>query len=139
MERCGLMDSEDIIRARICPYCGGVPVLADSSEIYNGQSFGPVRLCRRCGAFVGCHEGTTEPKGRLADKSLREAKKRAHEAFDPLWRSGWMGRQEAYDWLSVSLGIPRERTHIGMFDLDLCKRVVSLCTGVRRRLSVNFL
>lgn len=118
---------EDIAKARVCPYCGRKPVLTDSAEIYGGRSFGPIWLCRPCNAYVGCHQGTTTPKGRLADSLLRQAKKKAHCAFDPIWQTGLMKRQEAYDWLSRELGIPRDYTHIGMFDVDTCLRTVSLC------------
>jgi hypothetical protein len=38
---------------------------------------------------VGCHKGTTKPLGRLADAELREWKKRAHAAFDPVWQALW--------------------------------------------------
>ena len=121
----------DIIHARICPYCGGVPVLTDSAEIYNGRSYGPVYLCRKCDAFVGCHDGTVTPKGRLADRALREAKKQAHEAFDSLWRAGQMKRKEAYAWLSASMGTLPEYTHIGMFDIWQCREVIRLCENFR--------
>ena len=35
--------------------------------------------------------------------------------------------REAYKWLSEQLGMPRKDTHIGMFDVDQCKRVVEIC------------
>ena len=65
--------------------------------------------------------------GRVANAELRIAKKLAHEKFDPLWRNGYMTRHEAYKWLSDKLGIPAEYTHIGMFNVDTCHKVVSLC------------
>ena len=69
-----------------CPYCGSRARLVDSTAIY-GRSYGMTWVCERypsCGAYVGCHPGTTTPLGRLADKKLRAAKKAAHAAFDPL-------------------------------------------------------
>lgn len=129
------MRYEDIISARVCPYCGRTPVLADSAEAYNGRSFGPIWLCRPCRAFVGCHKGTTTPKGRLADAALREAKKAAHHAFDPLWQEGLMRRTDAYASLSKALGIPREYTHIGMFNIAQCQETIRVCTELKQTLT----
>ena len=62
----------------------------------------------------------------------------AHAAFDPLWQrkllklekikgSKRRARGDGYYWLSQQLGIPFEDCHIGMFDVDMCKRVVEIC------------
>ena len=119
-----------------CPYCGEEAVLKDSKVIYR-RSYGMAWICwnyPQCDAYVGCHKGTDKPLGRLANKELREAKKAAHAAFDPLWlkakdRRG--ERHKAYAWLAESLGIERDDCHIGMFDVETCKRVVALCHQVR--------
>ena len=121
---------EDVVSARVCPYCGRAPELADSAEVYHGYSYGPIYICRPCNAYVGCHMGTVNPKGRLADAELREAKKQAHHAFDRLWKSGRMTRHQAYAWLSDTLGIAREYAHIGMFDVGMCRAVVDVCSSV---------
>lgn len=117
-------------RQPICPYCGKVSKLVTGRVIY------PTRpelhekafySCKGCNAYVGCHPGTTRPLGRLADPQLRRAKVAAHAAFDPLWESGRMKRPAAYAWLAGRLGIPTEKCHVGMFDLETCRRVVELC------------
>lgn len=111
-----------------CDYCGSAAALVDSAEVY-GRSYGPMWLCRPCDAYVGTHKNSRNhaPLGRLANRELREAKKAAHAAFDPLWRSGRKDRQQAYGWLSEQLEIPMAKTHIGMFDLDLCRRTIEVC------------
>ena len=52
----------------------------------------------------------------MANSELRNWKKAAHAAFDPLWKYGpYRGRRnEAYRWLSEKMGTPIEFTHIGM-------------------------
>lgn len=65
--------------------------------------------------------------GRLADAHLRQAKLKAHEAFDPIWKGRKMSRSKAYGWLAKQLGISREETHIGMFDLETCRLVIEIC------------
>jgi hypothetical protein len=90
--------------------------------------------CAPCDAYVGCHSGTTNPLGRLANAELRQAKIAAHAAFDPLWKFHTfkdghqsMTRNAAYQWLADQLGIPRADCHIGMFDVDRCRLVIALC------------
>lgn len=121
------------MREVYCDYCGGRAEYADSSIIY-GKSYGMIYLCRKCNAYVGVHKGTDRPLGRLANAELRHWKKAAHNAFDPLWKYGkFRGyRTTAYRWLSKCLGLPVEKTHIGMFDIDLCKRVIQICLAERR-------
>ena len=61
--------------------------------------------CEPCGAYVGCHPGTTVPLGRLANAELRRAKQSVHRALDPLWKSGKMKRKEAYAMLAKGLNM----------------------------------
>lgn len=117
------------VQAPICPYCGKTSVLVGGLIIYpHRQDLAGKRFfnCAPCQAYVGCHQDTGEPFGRLADAELRKAKMAAHAAFDPLWRSKRMSRNTAYQRLSVAMGISQEETHIGMFDLERCKQVVKL-------------
>lgn len=123
------------MRTVICPYCGQQAEFVDSSVIY-GRSFGKIYLCRKCNAYVGVHNGSTKPKGTLANAELRKYRISAHAAFDPLWQTGpFKGqRKAAYRWLAGLLGLPVERTHIGMFDVPQCKRVVEVVTASAREL-----
>ena len=98
----------------------------DSAVIY-GRSYGLVYYCEPCQAWVGCHPESTRPLGRLANSELRLAKREAHAAFDPIWKTGKKKRNQAYGWLALKLGIPRYRCHIGMFDVALCARAVEVC------------
>ena len=45
-----------------CPRCHCPTMLVDSAVIY-GRSYGPIYLCIICGAYVGCHPGSTRPPG----------------------------------------------------------------------------
>lgn len=114
-----------MLTGRLCPYCKGEPMLRDSNVVY-GRSYGPIWYCEPCNAWVGCHPGTNDPLGRLANATLREAKKRAHEAFDQIWKKKIMSRTAAYAWLSRRLGIPKKYTHIGMFNVETCSKVITL-------------
>lgn len=131
-----------------CPYCGR------QAELVTGYTIYPHRpdladhqawQCAPCDAYVGCHRGTTNPLGRLANNELRVWKGRAHAVFDPYWKrqievevanagrapKGVKSRHRsiAYQRLSQDLGIDPEDCHIGMFDVAMCKRVIEVVTG----------
>jgi hypothetical protein len=129
-----------------CDYCGKPAELVKGREVYPGERLRHLwhkdyYHCRPCGAYVGCHTGTTRPLGRLANAELRRAKIQAHEAFDRLWRGGGFSRSEAYRWLAEQLEIEPKACHIGYFDVEGCQRVAELCgafdpgeaTEIRRR------
>lgn len=127
------MDSDLIYSGKLCPYCGKETEYVDSSIVYR-KSFGKIYYCSSCKAWVGVHKGTNKALGRLADQELREWKIKAHFLFDRLWKkkvtqgfSKKYARFKAYSWLSKELKIEMDRTHIGMFDVDQCKKVVELC------------
>ena len=117
-----------------CDYCGRRAEYVDSKIIY-GKSYGMIYLCRNCMAYVGVHKGTDKPLGRLANAELRRWKKEAHAAFDPLWQRGrFRGRRnDAYRWLAEQMGIPVEETHIGMFDIEQCRRAIQIIGNAERK------
>lgn len=118
---------ELIFTGKICPYCKGETEFVDSSEVYR-ESHGMIYLCRPCKSWVGIHKDSERAAlGRLANAELREWKKKAHDAFDPIWKSNLKSREQAYDWLSEKLGVPRHYTHIGFFGVETCKKLVAIC------------
>ena len=119
----------------ICPYCGGQAILyKNSAQLYGGRDYGPTWACP-CGARVGCHPGSTQPLGRLADERLRQCKKAAHAALDALWKRKMLrdktdrhqARGAAYRWLAGQLGIPEQTCHIGWMDEAGCRAVIEVC------------
>ena len=50
----------------------------------------------------------------------------AHAAFDPTWKSGQKKRSEAYKCLADELGIDFSDCHIGLFDIETCRRVAAI-------------
>lgn len=116
----------------VCPYCN------EPSKLVGGDAIYPHRedlhskkfyRCVPCKAYVGCHPGTENPLGRLANAELRRAKVNAHQAFDHIWKGGDLSRSDAYYWLATQLGIPAKGCHIGRFDLDMCAKVVKVSAG----------
>lgn len=111
----------------ICNYCGNFSKKVTGKDIYPHRKDLYKKIiysCSNCNAYVGCHGDSDKPLGRLANPELRKAKSAAHRAFDPLWKEKHMKRKEAYKWLAEVLGINGKDCHIGMFDVETCKKVI---------------
>ena len=123
----------------ICPYDDEASVLQNGMQVYNRYDLRHrwFYICPKCDARVGCHPGTKNPLGRMADAELRSWKNKAHAAFDPLWKEKsrrektptGKARRAGYKWLAEQLGIPVKQCHVGQMDIDLCKQVVEICSG----------
>ena len=112
-----------------CPYCSEPAALVTGEAIYPHRPDLYTKKfwrCAPCDAHVGCHPGSEKALGRLADAELRRAKMQAHAVFDPLWKSGKYSRSGAYQMLAHKLGLKKADCHIGMFDVDQCKRVIEV-------------
>lgn len=122
-----------IYEGKICPYCFKKTAYIDSQKVY-GRSYGMIYFCSPCDSWVGVHKGSDISLGRLANAELREAKKNAHYFFDKLWNKkisqGFAknkARRKAYAWLSNELNLSIAKTHIGWFDVDMCRKVENIC------------
>ena len=105
----------------VCPEC------EEPMKLRNGQ-FGRFFGCVNfpsCDYLVGAHPDGT-PKGVPVDRPTRDARKRARDAFDLLWRDLklFKSRTRAYQWLSQELGITD--AHMGKMDEATCLKVVEL-------------
>jgi len=43
--------------------------------------------CKEDDAYVGTHKNSRKSLGTMANKELRERRKKAHRVLDPLWKS----------------------------------------------------
>lgn len=124
----------------VCQYCHKDAVMVKGTEIYPHRP----DLAKKnfwkcpgdCDAYVGTHmpnksQGFTgiEPMGVLANAELRDAKMRAHAAFDPYWKKARIARHDAYRWLAEQLNVHHDQCHIGMFTVEQCEQVI---TAVRK-------
>lgn len=125
-------------RRVICPYCKDFAVLTDSAVVYRGKSYGPIWYCSRCNAYVGVHKTSDrkglscKPMGTLANYATREARKRAHAAFDPIWQHKKCSRHFAYRQLAEFMGIPIAECHIANFCEIECARVVEFAEKTKQ-------
>ena len=70
---------------------------------------------------VMCWGGDTSTP---ADQETRNARKKAHTAFDFLWKGQKSKRGYYYGQLKEYLGIEPKDNHIGMFDIEMCNKVI---------------
>jgi hypothetical protein len=122
----------------ICPYCGAQAEKTSGRDWYpDRKDLWHLRLwgCQFCDAYVGCHGNTWEPKGTLANLQLRRLRSKCHAVFDPRWKptTGKINReiasakrQKEYAWLANQLGISVQECHFGMFNVDMCRKVLKL-------------
>lgn len=106
-----------------CPYCGNDAEWVDNAVIY-GKRYGKsymMWLCRKCWAYVGCHENTKQPLGTLANADLRKKRMEVHDFIDELWMSGRYSRRYVYQQLSDAFG---ESIHIGESDEKRCDEII---------------
>ena len=100
-----------------------------------------VPTCPACGAIASTaltrfgrrHEccGLWSWNGKpLADAATHEARRLAHNAFDPLWQMGLLTRREAYALLARELQIDPAGCHMGLMDAATAARVPSAAAGI---------
>jgi len=112
-----------------CPYCGAPVRYRSADGIYRDNPGGVMLyVCERypkCDAYVHTHAGTKVPMGNMADGSLRALRREAHAAFDQLYLSGMMSRDDAYRWLADMLQSPQSQAHIGNLGEYYCPKVIA--------------
>ena len=119
-----------------CPYCGSEVILTTNDFIY-GRKFWKGNNCNAyacivCKASVGTHPDGVTPLGRLADDELKKLKMKAHALFDPIWKSGNTGRDQAYKWLAKKMGIPGKDCHFGHFNKAMLLKSIEILTKLKK-------
>ncbi|MCM1214947.1 MAG: DUF3268 family zinc-finger domain-containing protein [Lachnospiraceae bacterium] len=117
----------------ICPYCGSRAICKPASTVYGADTIDRksyLYLCSRwpvCDAYVSAHKKDLKPMGTLANGELRHKRILAHHALKKLQKERHMDKWAVYVWLQANLGLDEHHAHIGMFSLQMCDQVISLC------------
>lgn len=90
---------------RVCDVCNSKNIFVAKRNV---SRWPYIIMCGNCGASVGCHIDTYNPLGKMASGSLRKLRSIAHESFDKIWKSGFMTRQRAYEWIAKELLVIEE-------------------------------
>ena len=126
--------TENDLAGKWCRYCACETEEVTGKEVYPDKPHLHEKLFFRCikdhDHYVGRYEGSGRSLGIIADAHLRKLKMEGHANFDPLWKgdsSVFKTRQEAYQWLSGLMELPKERTHFGMFNEEMCIKAIAFC------------
>ena len=83
---------------------------------------------------VVCWDGGTST---AANFETRQARMRAHAAFDPIFKSNGLTKGKAYKMLSEFMGLSQKETHIGHFNIEQCEKVIDFCKQYKEGETVN--
>lgn len=118
-----------------CIECDNVPRLTDGSEIYPHRADLHEKrfyVCDTCtGSYCGCHPNTTTPLGYPCGPQTRKARSAAHDAIDPIWRSGRLSRHAVYRKLADLMKIPRDHCHVAWMSAEEARKVESLAERIQ--------
>ena len=121
----------EMTEGKVCPYCRCETKKVSSDRIY-GKDYFPGKFFLQCPEIKEHYVGIRfdgKSLGSLANKELRELRKKGHSLFDPLWRGTeikFQSRELAYRWLSNQMEIPKRKTHFGMFNDDQCMKAIKI-------------
>ena len=111
-----------------CPYCNKEAEWVENKEVYGknyGRSF-MIWLCKSCDAYVGCHNNTKEPLGTIANKELREYRKKAKEMFiNKRLNGNWRNKKLRTDGYVFLKELFNKDFHFGESTIDDCKLVIN--------------
>jgi len=127
------------IEPPVCPECGKTARLESTKEIY-GTDYGKAWICEsfpECDNYVGVHKSTNQPLGTMANKELRELRKKCHKSFDFIWRNNYMTRKSAYCKLATEMNIDVSVCHFAMFTKSQCKEALCLIDETLKIISVE--
>lgn len=125
-----------ILKGKWCPYCDRATKLVDAKVIYGVDGYGWAYACEQCFAYCGCHQGTIQSLGSVANESLRRLRNKTHAIYDPMWKhmikttnySKLEARTACYLWLATLMGIEPKYCHVGMFTEKQCLVAIHLIT-----------
>lgn len=102
---------------RLCPNHG-------TKLVYSPNSYGSHWHCPEPGCTVRCWGGDTSSPG---DRETFEERKRAHAAFDPLWKAKLVFRRrtEGYYWMQGKMHLGPAECHIGLMTAEQCRQLLA--------------
>jgi len=113
-----------------CPYCFKSVEFITSKEFYGVDYKTNLYVCRPCDARVGTHGNSDKALGTLANKQLRALRMACHYSFDKTWKTRRRrknaARTRAYRWLQAEMNLTEQEAHIGRFDVEQCKKLLSI-------------
>lgn len=111
-----------------CQYCNNKAEWVENKEIY-GRNYGNsymIWLCRPCDAYVGCHKNTRNSLGTLANKELREIRKKAKGRFITRFMDGdWNDKDKKKRAYKIIRNLFGYKFHFGSSTVEDCQRIIN--------------
>lgn len=93
----------------------------------------PFWQCPNCKKYVGCHKNSkNKPLGNIPTKEIRNARQHIHALIDPLWKDGFITRDNFYNELSSKLGWGYHTANIR--SIDEARQVYKIALDIKKRL-----
>ena len=70
----------------------------------------------------------------LVDSETHEARRKAHLAFDNIWKKGKVPRSSAYRLLARELDLPLRQAHMAVMDKSVARLVPAAANSIMKRL-----
>lgn len=121
-----------------CDLCGSPTAFCHALDVYGrfleGWEWFICCTSQDCRAFVETKPGTNRAAAGMSTSATRQARKLAHEVFDPLWLPDRRRRKLAYRWLQRMMNLSEKECHILKFDTAQCYQVIRLVQQYQPRL-----
>lgn len=125
----------------VCEECRDKAKLVTGAKVYPHREdlYGRTFWLCDCGAYCGCHPGSSQPLGTPAGPELRRLRQEVHARLDPLWRRKMVrddlpqsvARAAAYSWLAATLRLPPHSAHVGRFSRSQCLEALDALSSFR--------
>jgi ssDNA-binding Zn-finger/Zn-ribbon topoisomerase 1 len=112
-----------------CPDCGNKMELR-RSKFSNGYWYA-CAFYPQCKGSHGPHPDG-RPLGKPADRETKQLRIKAHDLLDPIYECYPKGKPQrrarwrAYMWVAFAMGLSMQRAHIGEFNAEQCRRLITL-------------
>lgn len=71
------------------------------------------------------------------NRSQAQLRIKAHETFDPIWKTGLTSRKRAYRLLAADLGVPEQLAHFGSMGAEKLEAAIPVIQALRARLEAQ--
>src|SRR3989344_7903451 len=111
-----------------CPECGAPMTLRETTKYKTKKGLARKFYgCTRypvCNGTHGAHPDG-KPLGVPGDKETKQWRIKAHDALDTLSKKFGYNKADSYKLLQTTMGMNSEKAHIGRFNIEECKTLIS--------------
>lgn len=110
-----------------CPFCDRAASITTADDFYKSTKKynSCVWYCAHCErVYVTTYEGTSTPKGTLADDDTRRLRRICHLVTEYKKKEEKLSHEQYYEWIATIIHVPTHEAYIGYLSLDKCRELV---------------